>query len=52
MDLKPDDMELLLHFGRQEPPEHVDPNIFAKLLSMALVEQKEGRGGSVCLNSY
>lgn len=41
-DLTPDEMETLASFLAPTVPEHVDPLHFAKLLSLALLEQKEG----------
>lgn len=41
-DLTDDELETLARFGSLEQPSDIDPLHFAKLLSMALVEQKEG----------
>jgi hypothetical protein len=41
-DLSPEELETLKLFAGPEQPEDVDPLHFAKLLSMALIEQKEG----------
>ena len=40
--LTPDELETLKSFKAETPPEDVDPLHFAKLLSMALVVQREG----------
>jgi len=42
LDLTVDEMETLARFQSLDQPEEVDPQHFAKLLSLALVEQKEG----------
>ena len=41
-DLTDDELETLTRFGALDQPSDVDPRHFAKLLSMALLEQKEG----------
>ncbi len=41
-DLTLDELETLALFTEPGQPEDVDPQHFAKLLSMALLEQKEG----------
>lgn len=41
-DLTMDELETLALFTEPSQPEDVDPQHFAKLLSMALLEQKEG----------
>lgn len=41
-DLTAEELETLRLFEGEEQPADVDPLHFAKLLSMALVEQKEG----------
>jgi hypothetical protein len=41
-DLTSEELETLASFLGPKAPEHVDPPHFAKLSSMALVEQKEG----------
>lgn len=41
-DLNDDELETLARFGSLEQPDDVDPLHFAKLLSLALLEQKEG----------
>lgn len=41
-DLTPEELETLGSFLGPRVPEHVDPLHYAKLLSLALVEQKEG----------
>src|SRR5690606_15939754 len=41
LDLTVDEMETLARFQSLDQPEEVDPRHFAKLLSLALVEQKE-----------
>jgi len=40
--LTDDELETLARFGSLEQPSDVDPQHFAKLLSLALIEQKEG----------
>jgi len=40
--LSPEELETLALFNEAEQPVHVDPQHFAKLLSMALIEQREG----------
>lgn len=40
--LTPEELETLSLFAGDEQPENVDPLHFAKLLSLALLEQKEG----------
>lgn len=42
LDLTVDEMETLARFQSLDQPEEVAPQHFAKLLSLALVEQKEG----------
>lgn len=42
VDLTDDELETLARFGSLEQPSYVDPLHFAKLLSLALLEQKEG----------
>lgn len=41
-DLTDDELETLARFGSLEQPSEVDPQHFAKLLSLALLEQREG----------
>jgi hypothetical protein len=41
-DLTADELKTLAAFQSTPLPDHIDPLHFAKLLSMALVEQKEG----------
>lgn len=41
-DLTDDELETLARFGSLDQPSDVDPQHFAKLLSLALVEQKQG----------
>lgn len=41
-DLAPDELDTLRLFDAPEQPLEVDPHHFAKLLSLALLEQKEG----------
>ena len=41
-DLTPEELETLASFSGPNVPAHVDPLHYAKLLSLALVEQKEG----------
>jgi hypothetical protein len=41
-DLTAEEMETLRLFATEEHPADVDPLHFAKLLSLALIEQKEG----------
>lgn len=40
--LTDDELETLARFGSLDQPSDVDPQHFAKLLSLALLEQKEG----------
>ncbi|KKB80043.1 hypothetical protein VW35_06240 [Devosia soli] len=40
--LTDDELETLARFGSLDQPSKVDPQHFAKLISMALIEQKEG----------
>ena len=41
-DLSPEELKTLARFDAEEQPFDIDPLHFAKLLSMALIEQKEG----------
>jgi len=41
-DLTEDELETLARFGSLDQPSDIDPLHFAKLLSLALLEQKEG----------
>ncbi|MBU1336023.1 MAG: hypothetical protein KJ944_17130 [Alphaproteobacteria bacterium] len=41
-DLTPDELKTLARFQSPTQPLDIDPQVFAKLLSMALIEQKEG----------
>lgn len=41
-DLTQDELNTLALFQSSTPPADIDPHHFAKLLSMALIEQKEG----------
>lgn len=41
-DLTPEELETLALFQSPTQPLDIDPHHFAKLLSMALIEQKEG----------
>ncbi len=41
-DLTRQDLEALARFGEPTQPLDLEPLVFAKLLSMALIEQKEG----------
>lgn len=41
-DLSPEDLETLARFREPTQPLDVGPLVFAKLLSLALIEQKEG----------
>lgn len=41
-DLTPSELETLRLFEGDKQPMDIDPHHFAKLLSMALIEQKEG----------
>ena len=56
-DLTMDELETLALFTEPGQPEDVDPQHFAKLLSMALLEQREGGpvvtdSGRECLSCY
>lgn len=41
-DLSPEELMALARFHCPTQPVNVDPMVFAKLLSLALIEQKEG----------
>jgi hypothetical protein len=41
-DLSPEELRTLARFDSPTQPVNIDPMVFAKLLSLALVEQKEG----------
>lgn len=41
-DLTPDEIQTLQRFDADTQPMDIDPHHFAKLLSMALIEQHEG----------
>lgn len=41
-DLTPEELETLRRFLLPNPPPEIDPHHFAKLLSLALIEQREG----------
>lgn len=41
-DLTPDELQTLRRFQAPTQPLDIDPHHFAKLLSLALIEQKEG----------
>lgn len=56
-DLTTDELETLARFQNLDQPDEVDPQHFAKLLSLALLEQKEGgpeitSSGHQILSSY
>ncbi len=40
--LSADELRTLALFNEPDQPAHIDPQHFAKLLSLALIEQKEG----------
>ncbi len=55
-DLTPEELKTLALFNSPHQPLDIDPHHFAKLLSLALIEQKEGGpqltcAGQGCLNS-
>jgi len=44
-ELTPAELETLAKFKSPVQPLDIDPHVFAKLLSLALIEQKEGGAG-------